>query len=153
MVNFEDPFGESGEEEEVPDIDEDEEDEALAAPSASSKSSAPPEPAAPPSTPGDPSPGLPAEHERPPGERNWEHPEVIEKKGDVEYSNYTIREAYDTGTLTPKRRYRTKRGGLFSGLGLTNHWLSQHQVDRMKHDEAYRQAVFEKGPHGSRGQM
>lgn len=95
----------------------------------------------------------PAEHERPPEERNWERPEVIEKKGDTEYSNYTIEEAYDAGTLTAGRRYATGRGSIITGLFGGRHVLTQHQVDRMNHDEAYRNAVFEKGPHGPKGQQ
>lgn len=146
---FEDLFGDEGlsdEPEEGPSFDEDEEYEESDAGSDPASGEATP-PAPPPATaPPAPAEAAPEESAVAPV-TNWENPEVIEKKGDVEHSNYTLKEAWDAGTLTAGRNYRTKKGGFFTGIGWAHHELSEHQLARMNADPAYREAVFKKGPH------
>jgi hypothetical protein len=72
--------------------------------------------------------------------------EVIEKKNGQEQSNFTIREAFEAGTLKPGVYYRTKKGGLFTNLGLVAVKLTERQFERMQTDPAYREEVFKKGP-------
>lgn len=70
--------------------------------------------------------------------------EVIEKKGDIEYSNFTIKQAFEAGSLKEGRHYQT--GGLASALGLVYVKLRAHDIERMRTDATYREKVFKDGP-------